>query len=78
MKTFTFFEDTEGGMEIIGDVYSEEDLSCLRGWMCKLCEAHDKSLLIWMETALVGQRCDHRLGVLVRMADVADSPNCVS
>jgi len=72
MKTFIYFENTEGGMQDFL-VYSEEDLSSsLPGWKYPKygCLREDTMLLEWMEeVAEVGETYSHRCGVLVRLKD---------
>ena len=67
-KRFVYFENEEGGMAI-HDISSAQDLSFLYGWMRDGCRATDQQLLVWMDTAVVGECFDHRLGVLVRHKD---------
>jgi len=68
MKNFMYFESTEGGMNhfVINDV---RDLKKLYGWMNDYCKPMDSILLNWMKSADIGEICEHRLGVLVRLKD---------
>jgi hypothetical protein len=72
MKNFTYFESTEGGIEVYESIMVTSDLNFLNSWMNEECKQADKALVTWMETAQVGQMYSHRLGYLVRMADIKD------
>lgn len=65
---YMYFESEEGGMSnwIVDSV---DDLKSLYGWMGEGCVKDDRALLNWMRTASIGECFEHRLGVLVRMAD---------
>lgn len=69
MKNFTYFESTEGGMEVHQGIQNKDELSFLAGWMDGMCKTGDTIMVAWMESALVGQMYEHRLGCLVRMMD---------
>jgi len=69
MKNFVYFEAQEGGMDTIENIKTADDLRYLRGWMDKECIVDDEEMVKWMETALVGQLYNHRLGSLVRLLD---------
>jgi len=69
MKNFVYFESTEGGMEVIEDIQGGNNLSTLRGWMSGKCSTDDIKILKWINTASIGEMCNHRLGYLVRLVD---------
>jgi hypothetical protein len=56
MKKFTYFESTEGGMDMIEGIINDGpgDLATLRGWMSPTCVRDDIELLDWMKVAEVG------------------------
>ena len=70
-KSFVFFQSTEGGMETL--LFSKkEEVVIGPGWMLSDCQFYDKGLLEWMDTADVGDFCNHRLGVMVRLKDIKE------
>jgi len=67
MKNFIFFEATEGGMDITENISSSKNLFFISSWMNGKYKKGDKKMIIWMDTALVGQKYNHRMGYLVRL-----------
>jgi len=68
MKNFIYFESVDGGMEA-REVQNADDLQNLWRWMSVQYCIEDRTLVEWMETALVGEFKHHRLGCLVRLVD---------
>ena len=68
MKNFEYIESQEGGMDHFA-VETSLDLRRLYGWMNDDCEASDLLLLRCMDSVDVGEMCEHRLGILVRLKD---------
>ena len=69
MKNFIYFENREGVMEVHEGIRNKDELSFLAGWMDEMCKTGDTIKVDAMESALVGQKYNHRLGCLVRMMD---------
>lgn len=68
MKVFHYFEHYESGMHDF-EVLSEDDLHGLFQWRNGACLSKDNQLLAWMQNADVGEKYDHRCGVMVRLKD---------
>ena len=63
-KKFIYFEHQEGGMAD----YHISDPEQLPSRITKLPE--DRKLLVWFQTAEVGDYMSHRIGVAVRVKDI--------
>jgi hypothetical protein len=66
MKTFIYFQETDGGMTEIPMTIAD-DLKSLYGWMSQGCKEKDTRLLKWFESAEIGDYMTHRMGTIVRV-----------
>ena len=60
-RKFVYCENTEGGMDTF-ELESDEQPTGLRGWMSASTKADDRTLVLWMKTARIGEWTEHRLG----------------
>ena len=61
---FLYFENCEGGMNVLNVTSTGEELSKLYAWKEY---DEDYTLLDWMKTARIGEHFEHRLGHIVRV-----------
>lgn len=75
MKDFIYFEQIEGGMEVIKLNFNNDDyVFPLFGWMSEEygCKSQDLELVKWCKKAKIGDYFEHRLGVCVRVNNLMD------